>query len=159
MVLEKVVSGAQTGVERAALIAAKECGLATGGWMPKDYLTLDGNHPEFAELYGMQETTAPDYGTRTILNVRDAGATLRYAVNLTSPGEKAVLSAIRKHNRPYLDIDPATGNAQEVADWIRSKKVKVLNVSGSVERKKPNDIEASAVKFFTEVFQLVRKGG
>jgi hypothetical protein len=51
----KIISGGQTGVDRGALKAAKAAGLETGGWMPRGWLSEDGPHPEFAELYGMHD--------------------------------------------------------------------------------------------------------
>ena len=52
MKISKVVSGGQNGSDQAALRAAKELQIPTGGWMPKDWMTLDGPRPEFEELYG-----------------------------------------------------------------------------------------------------------
>jgi hypothetical protein len=50
--LDKTISGGQTGADQAAWRAAKAHAIATGGWMPKGFLTEDGPRPEFAELYG-----------------------------------------------------------------------------------------------------------
>lgn len=51
----RIISGGQTGVDQAALRAAKRVGLPTGGWMPKGFLVEYDFRPDFAELYGMQE--------------------------------------------------------------------------------------------------------
>ena len=49
--LQRVISGGQTGVDQAALRAAKAAGLETGGWMPLGWLTEECPRPEFGELY------------------------------------------------------------------------------------------------------------
>jgi hypothetical protein len=65
-VLDKVITGGQTGADQAAWRVARAFGIPTGGWMPLGFLTetADGKgaepHPEFADLYGARETpTAP----------------------------------------------------------------------------------------------------
>ncbi|APW61627.1 YpsA SLOG family protein [Paludisphaera borealis] len=68
----KILSGGQSGVDQAALRAAKRLGLATGGAMPQGWLTEDGPRPEFAAMYGMVEAPTPGYPARTFRNARDA---------------------------------------------------------------------------------------
>jgi hypothetical protein len=75
-VLECVVSGGQTGVDQAAWRAARRCDLATGGRMPKGFLTEDGPRPDFAALYDAREDESPESAARTGANVLDADATL-----------------------------------------------------------------------------------
>jgi hypothetical protein len=70
--LERVISGGQTGADQAAWPAAKAAGIPTGGAMPKGFLTEDGPRPELAELYGAHELEAPDYPARTVANVEGA---------------------------------------------------------------------------------------
>src|SRR5262249_61482425 len=70
-----VISGGQTGVDQAALRAAKVCGIPTGGWAPKGWRTEDGPAPWLADL-GLQEHASADYPDRTRANVGDAGLTL-----------------------------------------------------------------------------------
>nr|WP_305800882.1 putative molybdenum carrier protein [Thiolapillus sp.] len=69
----RIISGGQTGVDRAALDVALELGLRCGGWCPKGRLALDG---PLDERYPLKETESADYSVRTRLNVRDADATL-----------------------------------------------------------------------------------
>ena len=57
--IEKVISGGQTGADEAGLFAAKEFGIKTGGWMPRKFLNERGENPEYAELYGIQERELP----------------------------------------------------------------------------------------------------
>lgn len=70
--ISKVISGGQTGVDQAALRAAKACGIPTGGYAPKDYMTEDGPSPWLAD-FGLIALTVSDYPRRTKANVVEAG--------------------------------------------------------------------------------------
>lgn len=144
----KIISGGQTGADRGALIAAKELGLQTGGWMPKGFRAQDGDHPEFEELYGVVEHESPNYQPRTALNVRDSDATIRIATNFESPGERLTLKMIRQYCKPYLDIDPLNEShtPERLVDWLRKNNVKILNVAGNSER------TSSGIEEFTTAF-------
>ena len=66
LIFEKIVSGGQTGVDRAALDIALELELPCGGWCPKGRRAEDGRIPD---RYPMEESSSPDYRVRTELNV------------------------------------------------------------------------------------------
>jgi len=166
MILKKIISGGQTGVDQAALRAAKASGLATGGWMPLGYRTLTGPRPDIAELYGMREHESIDYPPRTSANVRESDATLRIAVDFDSAGEKCTMSAIRRHKKPYTDVvligDENRGYAagafiEEIVRWIVEKNIVVLNVAGNSERTAPG-IGAFAEKYLASLFVCLRDG-
>jgi Circularly permutated YpsA SLOG family len=63
-VLERVVSGGQTGADQAGWRAARASGIAIGGWMPADFLIEDGSRPEFAEMFGGVELPGGGYPER-----------------------------------------------------------------------------------------------
>ena len=135
--IQKLISGGQQGSDLAGLMAAKELGIPTGGWMPKDWITLDGAKPEYKDIYGMEEHTG-GYSARTEANVRDSDGTIRFAANFNSPGEKCTLKAIKWHNKPHLDVyvkDPQ--HVAMIYDWIKLRKIKVLNVAGNSEETSP----------------------
>jgi len=71
-VLEKIVSGGQAGVDRAALDAAMALGIDIGGWCPRGRRAIDGEIPA---KYPLKETRGKSYQTRTMWNVRDSDAT------------------------------------------------------------------------------------
>jgi len=71
----KIISGGQTGVDQAALRAAKACGIPTGGWAPKWWKTEDGPASWLAD-FALREHASADYAVRTRANVADAGLTL-----------------------------------------------------------------------------------
>src|SRR5262245_51361441 len=78
-VISKIVSGGQTGVDRAALDVALELGIPCGGWCPKGRLAEDGPIPE---RYPLKETTLRVYPQRTEWNVRDSDGTLVLAQHI-----------------------------------------------------------------------------
>lgn len=161
--LTKIISGAQTGADRAGLIAAKQVGLDTGGWMPKGYLAQDegptGNryHPEFAEMYGIKEHSSPKYPPRTAMNVKQSDGTIRFATNWASSGERLTLRMIKQYSKPYIDVDPNSDDVPPdlVARWILDNNIKVLNVAGNSERTSPG-IARFTVDFLLSVFELLR---
>jgi len=156
----QVISGGQTGVDQAALRAARKCGLTTGGWAPYGYQTLDGPDESLRD-YGLQECAQPGYPPRTRLNVRGADATLRLAANFSTSGERCTLQAIKDSKKLHLDVarrQPLL--AVDVAGWIMAvappDRDMVLNVAGNSEDNSPG-IGAWAESYLTEVFEHVQK--
>src|SRR5262245_47209500 len=138
MPLERVISGGQTGADRAGLVAAKAAGIATGGWMPKGFRAQDGPRPEFAELYGVKEHASARYPPRTALNVKQSDATLRFATDWDSPGEVLTQQMCNRYARPQLEITPGGSIAPaDVVEWLVRNNVRVLNVAGNAERTSP----------------------
>lgn len=134
--LRKIISGGQTGADRAGLKVAKALGLESGGMMPKGFLAQDGNHPEFAKLYGMKEHTSATYPPRTFINAQNSDATVRFAVDFQTSGEKLTYKAIQASKKPYFDVY-ILGNTQpeELTRWLTDNKVVTLNVAGNAERR------------------------
>lgn len=153
--LVKIISGGQIGADIAALRAAKRAGLDTGGWMPHGYKALDGNHPEYAEEFGMFHTNSPDYVARTIKNVMWSDGTLRIAYNFDTYGEKATLREIRKWSKPHYDIQlPNADSETELANvklWLTMHDIKILNVAGNATTK----IEPFVEEFITKLIKGV----
>lgn len=152
----KIISGGQTGADIAALITAKKFNLATGGWIPKGFKTLIGPKPEYQELYNLQEHSSASYPPRTFLNVKNSDATLRFAWDFNSSGEKCTLKAIFQYNKLYLDVNlknsiPFT----DVVDWIIIHNLKVLNVAGNSE-KTYSGMTVFVIEYLTEVFNVLK---
>lgn len=153
--LTKIISGGQTGADRSGLIVAKAFGLKTGGWMPKGFLAQDGLKPEFAELYNIVEHSSPLYPPRTRLNVRDSDATVRFATNWESSGERLTLKEIKLAKKPHFDVNIlGSTSPQELADWIIENKVETLNVAGNSERTSP-EIGEFVVAFLSQTLELL----
>jgi hypothetical protein len=102
--LERVVSVGQTGAEQAGWRAARACGIATGGWIPRGFLTEDGPRPELADRYGAREMPTSSYPERTFANARDSDATLWFG-SIDAPGVRATIEACRQLSQSCLRVE------------------------------------------------------
>lgn len=138
--IQKVVSGGQTGADRAALDAAMEAGIHYGGWVPKGRLAEDGKIPVGYD--SLTECDSRDYVARTELNVENSDATLIVSHGPLTGGSKLTQDLCRKHRRPYLHIDlrelDESEAAEELSDWLRTIGCRVLNVAGPRASEDPN---------------------
>lgn len=124
----KIVSGGQTGVDRAALDAALQLGLPCGGWCPKGRRAEDGPIPA---SYPLKETDSADYAERTALNVRDSDATLILAKAPLAGGTQLTLKTARRLHKPCLVFDPEKpGSLEKARAWLENGGFSVLNVAG-----------------------------
>ena len=134
----KVVSGGQTGVDRAALDAAIEAGIGCGGWCPRGRRAEDG---VVAAHYPLKETRGSDYMDRTRRNVEDSDGTLIIAPGEPTGGTLATLVHARRIGKPAMVVDPADhiGNVSlgGIADWLNSHQIHVLNIAGPRESGHP----------------------
>jgi hypothetical protein len=131
----KIVSGGQTGVDRAALDVALELGIPCGGWCPKGRIAEDG---PIDPLYPLIETSSPGYFERTEKNVEDSDGTLVLNRGPLNGGTALTIEYLEKHRKPYRVVDLGNGaNPQEVILWLRAKRIKILNVAGPRESKCP----------------------
>jgi hypothetical protein len=148
---EKIVSGGQTGVDRAALDVALELGLPCGGWCPKGRRAEDGVIPD---SYPLEEASSPDYRVRTGLNVQDSDGTLILTWGRLVGGTLLTLKLARRLHKPYFVVDLVHGGeATSVQEWGRAKKVRILNVAGPREGEAPG-IHARASSFLREVLRF-----
>ena len=147
----KVVSGGQTGVDRAALDAARTLGLPCGGWCPRDRRAEDGL---IAAIYPLMETPSTDYAQRTRWNVRDSDGTLVLTRGRVEGGTAFTVAVARRRRRPLLVVDLATEPDPVEADrWVREAGIGVLNVAGPRESQRPG-IGAEARAFLERLFRL-----
>ena len=125
-----IVSGGQTGVDRAALDAAVDAGLKIGGWCPSGRLAEDGPIPE---KYPLHETESADYALRTEWNVRDSDGTLIVAWGEPQGGTAYTLDMAERWQRPCYVVDlaaPSEGEFSRLAGWLREHTIETLNVAG-----------------------------
>ncbi len=144
LVLEKIVSGGQTGVDRAALDVALAAGFPCGGWAPKGRMAEDGAIPE---RYPLDECSIAGNAERTRLNVRDSDATLVLSRGEPVGGTRLTVEWADKLSKPTLVVDLAQPTDTDgIADWLEGERIKVLNVAGPRESTAPGiGAEAAAV--------------
>ena len=131
----KVISGGQTGVDRAALDAALEFGLPCGGWCPKGRRAEDGPLPL---CYPLTETSSTEYPQRTALNVRDSDGTLILTRGEPDRGTALTVNLAERYRKPHLVLDlNEPHDPEEVRAWARAHRIAVLNVAGPRETSKP----------------------
>ena len=130
--LKKIVSGGQTGADRAALDAAMECGLEIGGWIPKGRLAEDG--PISPHYGGLIESESSDPSVRICLNVRDSDATLIVSHGPLCGGSLLTFDQAQTLARPVFHLDLTglahTEAADQIRTWVRRVDPHTLNVAG-----------------------------
>lgn len=137
--LARVVSGGQSGVDRAALDAALVCDIPVGGWCPLGRGAEDGVIPD---RYPLRETPDSEPAQRTEWNVRDSDATLILHRGSLSGGTALTAELARRYGRPLLQVDldagrPTAALAAEIRSWLQGQGVRVLNVAGPRESQAP----------------------
>jgi hypothetical protein len=144
----KIISGGQTGVDRAALDAAMELGLPCGGWCPLGRLAEDG---VIASHYPLQETPSAEYSVRTHWNVRDSDGTLILTSGEPKGGTAFTITTAGRLKKPCLILDlTAQSDPSTVHTWITSSGIHILNVAGPRESTRPG-IYAQAKAFLVAV--------
>lgn len=134
----RIVSGGQTGADRAALDFALELGYAQGGWAPKGRMAEDGVIPVRYQL-----TELPDGGMRqrTKRNVQDSDGTLIVNMGELDGGTLATRDFAVKFGKPFFlaEVDEASLDeiAAELRKWLRRYNISTLNVAGPRESKRP----------------------
>jgi hypothetical protein len=130
-----VVSGGQTGVDRAALDVALRLGIPCGGWCPAGRGAEDGPIPP---AYPLQETPSADPSQRTAWNVRDSDATLILLHGDAAGGTKHTVHEARSMNRPLFIRDlRAPPSVASIEAWLEAASVRTLNVAGPRESECP----------------------
>ena len=148
--LEKIVSGGQTGVDRAALDVALELGIPCGGWCPRGRKAEDGRIPE---SYPLQEASSPDYPLRTRLNVEDSDGTLVITNGSPRGGTALTLKLAKQLSKPFLLADLARRpDPSEVQQWIQKNQIRILNVAGPREGESAGIFEKASA-FLLEVLK------
>ncbi len=133
--IQKIISGGQTGVDRAALDFALHHNIPCGGWCPKGRKAEDGI---LAHRYPLQETPTAHYRERTTWNVRDSSGTLLLSPGPPRQGTALTLSVAQELQKPYLLINlnhPV--DSKNIQCWIHDHQIMTLNVAGPRESRHP----------------------
>lgn len=127
----KIVSGGQTGVDRAALDLAIENGIDCGGWCPAGRLDEFGRIPD---RYPVLELPNAGPDQRTLQNVIDSDATVIFHFGELSGGTKYTLNCCVNHQRPHLVINAANTSVEEAAKsltrFVTKENLNIINIAG-----------------------------
>ena len=144
----KIVSGGQTGADRAALDWAIAHRIEHGGWCPEGRLAEDGVIPA---RYQVHELAGAGYRARTKVNVRDSDGTLLISIEpVLNGGSKQTQVFAKTLGKPCLHIHPAMDWQQSIDDWFGLNAIQVLNVAGPRASAGPE-----IVSFTTEVLETM----
>ncbi|GAB4241493.1 MAG: hypothetical protein Kow00109_16930 [Acidobacteriota bacterium] len=145
-----VISGGQTGVDRAALDAALKVRLPASGWCPRGRLSEEGPIPA---RYPLQETPSAEYGQRTAWNVQASDGTLLCCQGPPGGGTALTWELAIRSGKPLfiVDLDQAPP-AASVWCWLQEMRIRVLNVAGPRESQRPGIYRAAFV-YLCEVLE------
>jgi len=146
--IKKIISGGQTGADRAALDVALKFNIPHGGWIPKGRITEEGALPH---KYRLQEMPTGSYDARTEQNVIDSDGTLIIARGQLTGGSDYTRKMTLKHKKQLLGIDLTQIDHHDAAAlaaaWIRMQRIELLNVAGPRASKDP--------AIYSDVFKII----
>lgn len=129
--VEKIISGGQTGADRAALDFAIKNNIPYGGWLPKGRTTEDGT---LSFKYNLKEMPTGDYSKRTEMNVLDSDGTVIVSNGFLKTGSAVTREFAIEHRKPWIHLDmkelSLEDAARELVSWLEKNEIKVLNVAG-----------------------------
>jgi hypothetical protein len=133
-----IVSGGQTGADRAALDWAMEEGIPHGGWCPRGRRAEDG---KIADRYQLHETQGTQYAQRTEWNIRDSDGTVIFTIDPhLRGGAKRTMEFAREYRRPWLHLSqtvPVEESVERLREFLLDHQIEVLNVAGSRSSMEP----------------------
>jgi len=142
--IETIISGGQTGADRAALDFAIDNNIAHGGWIPKGRKTEEG---PLSLKYHLQEMPTGDYSKRTEKNVLEAEGTVIISHCFLNGGSALTREFAIKHKKPWIHIDVKEMFLKEASSkfvsWLEENKINVFNVAGPSASKDPAIYDAT----------------
>ncbi len=151
-IVQRIVSGGQTGADRAALDAAIALRIPHGGYVPAGRKAEDGR---ISDAYNLTENDSTTYDDRTERNVSASDGTLIVSVGPLTGGSATTRRFARRHERPVLHVNLARLTPEDAAGlirtWLADFKVRTLNVAGPRESTTPG-IYGAVHALLLEVF-------
>lgn len=149
---KKIVTGGQTGVDRAALDLSLAYSIPYGGWCPRGRIAEDG---VLDDRYNLVETPSEDVAVRTEWNARDSDGTLILSYGELTGGTDWTKVCAEKYGKPFLIVDlRGEGDVARFENWCLDHKVEVLNVAGPRESHAPGEIYRLSIRMLKLLFQL-----
>ena len=147
-----LISGGQTGVDRAALDYAIGAGLLCSGWCPKGRIAEDGIIPSHYPLVETPESTEEQ---RTEWNVRDTDGTLIIVDGPPDEGTAYTVEMAYKYEKPFYMVNLTQNAMPDIVDhWLRRFKVQILNIAGPRESNCPG-IYDRASTYLNTLFEFL----
>jgi hypothetical protein len=136
--IQKIISGGQTGVDRAALDIAIHLNIPHGGWCPYGRTAEDGIIPtnyclKETSVLTFEENLNPDviYKKRTELNVRDSGGTLIIVNSTPIGGTRYTVEVAERYKKPYFVFNlSSSAKVSDINAWVVENDIHILNVAG-----------------------------
>jgi hypothetical protein len=149
--IKKIISGGQTGADRAALDIARKLNITHGGWCPRGRLAEDGI---IENSYDLSETPSADPAQRTEWNVRDSDVTVIFSISPKLSGGSAKTEAFaRQYRKPCLHVArerDAERAKEKLAQFLSENKIEILNVAGPRVSEEP-----AIAKFVSQILRAV----
>jgi hypothetical protein len=155
--IRRVVSGGQTGVDRAGLDAALQAGIPIGGYCPKGRLAEDGT---ISSKYPLIEMESPESSYRTEKNVIESDGTLILNKSELTDGTRLTRDFTVTHGRPCLIIQldgTEVITPEQVIRWLNGQYINVLNVAGPRETKFHEGIYAESYAYLERLFSKLKE--
>ena len=153
-----MISGGQTGADRAALDVTIELGIEHGGWLPKGRKTEAGRLPA---KYQLKEMPTDSYPERTEQNVIDSDGTLIISHGALTEGSEYTWKMAERHGKPWIHVDAnrisIDAAVQLIRAWINGSQIKVLNVAGPRASKDPK-IYDTTKRLLTVLIKMMSLG-
>lgn len=158
-ILQKVISGGQTGVDLGALFAARDCGLITGGHAAKGFLNENGHVDKGSQIsLGLQDLNLT-YSQRTLRNIQTSIKTLIIFQNILSSGTQLTYKYTENENKPcflfHMTYDQGLYTAQKHNLLLFLEDAATLNVAGNRESVAPG-IQKYTYKMLCATFQHIQ---
>lgn len=155
--IRKVISGGQTGVDRAGLDAAMAAGIPIGGYCPKGRNAEDGVIPEKYPLIALE---SQESFYRTEKNVIESDGTLIINRGELTEGTKLTLDFTVQYGKPRLVVQLDDANVidpGQVVRWLKGQYISTLNIAGPRESKYPGGIYGDAFNYLSSVLTELKE--
>jgi hypothetical protein len=155
--IRKIISGGQTGVDRAGLDAALQAGIPIGGYCAKGRGAEDGTIPD---RYPMIELESPESSYRTEKNVIESDGTLILNIGDLTQGTRLTHDFTIQYGKPSLIVQLDANELikpEHVVRWIRAQYINTLNIAGPRESKREEGIYWRALLYLIEVLDCLKE--
>ncbi len=149
--ISEIISGGQSGVDRAALDFALENGIECGGHCPKGRIAEDGY---IDTKYPLQETISSNYSVRTRRNVACSDGTIILIINKMDRGTIITKQIARKTGKPVISLNLDAPQKPEIlSNWMKENNIGTVNIAGPRESFSPG-IYLKALEFLRSNISL-----